>query len=81
MRRVVVTGIGLVSPYGVGAELGWKKLLAGVSAARVIDKFPVDDLACKIAHVIPRGDGSDGSLNPDQFLEAKEQRKIGDFIL
>ncbi len=81
MRRVVVTGIGLVSPYGVGAELGWKKLLAGVSAARVIDKFPVDDLACKIAHIIPRGDGSDGSLNPDQFLEAKEQRKIGDFIL
>jgi 3-oxoacyl-[acyl-carrier-protein] synthase II len=65
----------------VGAELGWKKLLAGVSAARVIDKFPVDDLACKIAHIIPRGDGSDGSLNPDQFLEAKEQRKIGDFIL
>jgi len=81
VRRVVVTGIGLVSPYGVGAELGWKKLLAGVSAARVIDKFPVDDLACKIAHVIPRGDGSDGSLNPDHFLEAKEQRKIGDFIL
>jgi len=81
VRRVVVTGIGLVSPYGVGAELGWRKLLAGVSAARVIDKFPVDDLACKIAHIIPRGDGSDGSLNPDQFLEAKEQRKIGDFIL
>ena len=81
MRRVVVTGIGLVSPYGVGAELGWKKLLAGVSAARVVDKFQVDDLACKIACVLPRGDGSDGSLNPDLFLEPKEQRKIGDFIL
>ena len=81
MRRVVVTGIGLVSPYGVGAEFAWTKLLAGVSAARVIDKFRVDDLACKIACITPRGDGSDGTLNPDRFLEPKEQRKIGDFIM
>ncbi len=81
MRRVVVTGLGLLSPYGVGAEHGWRQLLAGRSAARVIDRFEVDDLACKIAHEIPRGDGSDGTFNPDQFLEPKEQRKIGDFIL
>ncbi len=81
MRRVVVTGLGLLSPYGVGAEHGWSQLLSGRSAARVIDRFEVDDLACKIAHEIPRGDGSDGTFNPDQFLEPKEQRKIGDFIL
>lgn len=81
MRRVVVTGLGLLSPYGVGAEHGWRQLLSGRSAARVIDRFEVDDLACKIAHEIPRGDGSDGTFNPDQFLEPKEQRKIGDFIL
>ena len=81
MRRVVVTGIGLVSPYGVGAERGWRKLLEGKSAAAVIDRFPVDDLASKIAHMIPRGDGSNGTLNPDLLLEPKEQRKIGDFIL
>ncbi|MFZ1679666.1 MAG: beta-ketoacyl-ACP synthase II [Rhizobiaceae bacterium] len=81
MRRVVVTGLGLLSPYGVGAEHGWRQLLSGRSAARVIERFEVDDLACRIAHEIPRGDGSDGSFNPDQFLEPKEQRKIGDFIL
>jgi 3-oxoacyl-[acyl-carrier-protein] synthase II len=81
MRRVVVTGMGLVSPYGVGVEHGWRHLLSGASAARLIDKFDVSDLPCKIACSIPRGDGSEGTFNPDQFLEPKEQRKIGDFIL
>jgi 3-oxoacyl-[acyl-carrier-protein] synthase II len=80
MRRVVVTGMGLVSPFGVGVERGWKALLAGRSGARRIDTFDVEDLPCKIANMIPRGDGSDGTYNPDQFLEPKEQRKIGDFI-
>jgi len=80
MRRVVVTGMGLLSPYGVGVEHGWKQLLSGKSAARTIDKFDVSDLPCKIACSIRRGDGSDGTFNPDQFLEPKEQRKIGDFI-
>ena len=82
MRRVVVTGIGLLSPFGMGAEHTWKQVLAGKSAARRVDDlFKADDLACKIAHVVPRGDGSDHTFNPDQLLEAKEQRKIGDFIL
>ncbi|MCC0033124.1 MAG: beta-ketoacyl-ACP synthase II [Brucellaceae bacterium] len=82
MRRVVVTGIGLLSPFGMGAEHTWKQVLAGKSAARRIDDlFKADDLACKIAHVVPRGDGSDNTFNPDLLLEAKEQRKIGDFIL
>jgi 3-oxoacyl-[acyl-carrier-protein] synthase II len=80
MRRVVVTGIGLLSPLGEGAEHSWKQLLAGRSAARRVDTFEVDDLPCKIANVIPRGDG-EGEFNPDRFMEPKEQRKVGDFII
>lgn len=81
MRRVVVTGMGLLSPFGVGVEHGWKELLSGRSAARRVTEFEVDDLACKIAHVIPRGDGSDNTFSPEAYLEPKELRKIGDFIL
>ena len=81
MRRVVVTGLGLVSPFGMGFEHSWKELLSGRSAASRVTGFEVDDLACQIAHVIPRGDGSDGTFNPEAFLEPKELRKIGDFIL
>src|SRR5690606_32987004 len=80
MRRVVVTGVGLLSPFGVGAEHTWKELLAGKSAARRVETFEVDDLACKIAHVIPR-DGGENAFNPDSFLEPKEQRKVGDYII
>ncbi|MGC4025286.1 MAG: beta-ketoacyl-ACP synthase II [Mesorhizobium sp.] len=81
MRRVVVTGMGLLSPYGVGVEHGWKELLSARSAARRVTEFEVEDLACKIAHVIPRGDGSNNTFNPEAVLEPKELRKIGDFIL
>jgi 3-oxoacyl-[acyl-carrier-protein] synthase II len=81
MRRVVVTGIGMVSPLGCGAETTWQRLLKGKSGARRIDKFEVSDLPCKIACTIPRGDGSDGSFNPDQWMEPKEQRKVDDFII
>lgn len=81
MRRVVVTGLGLLSPFGTGVEHSWKELLSGRSAARRITEFEVDDLACRIAHVIPRGDGSNGTFNPEAVLEPKELRKIGDFIL
>ncbi|TJX45096.1 MAG: beta-ketoacyl-ACP synthase II, partial [Mesorhizobium sp.] len=56
MRRVVVTGLGLVSPFGMGFEHSWKELLTGRSAAKRVTEFEVEDLACKIAHVIPRGD-------------------------
>ncbi len=81
MRRVVVTGMGLLSPFGVGVEHGWRQLLSGRSAASRITAFDVEDYACKIAHSIPRGDGSDGTFNPEAVLESKELRKIGDFIL
>ncbi len=82
MRRVVVTGLGLVSPLGAGVETSWTRLLAGASGARRVDDlFQTDDLACKIANVIPRGDGSAGTFNPDTVLDLKDQRKIADFIL
>ncbi|TIW54119.1 MAG: beta-ketoacyl-[acyl-carrier-protein] synthase II [Mesorhizobium sp.] len=81
MRRVVVTGLGLLSPFGMGVEHSWRELLSGRSACRRVTEFQVDDLACKIAHIIPRGDGSNGTFNPEAVLEPKELRKIGDFIL
>src|SRR5256885_8595590 len=81
MRRVVVTGLGMVTPLGCGVEATWKRLLAGESGARRIEKFNVEDLAAKIACQIPRGDGSDGTYNPDQWMEPKEQRRVDDFIV
>src|ERR1700759_5062091 len=81
MRRVVVTGLGMVSPLACGVETTWKRILNGQSGARKIDTFDVSDLPSKIACMVPRGDGSDGSFNPDQWMEPKEQRKVDDFII
>src|ERR1700733_13989843 len=81
MRRVVVTGLGMVSPLGCGAEVSWERLIAGVSGAGPIQGFETSDLACKIAMQIPRGDGTAGTFNADQWMEPKEQRKVDDFIV
>ncbi|KQT52922.1 MULTISPECIES: beta-ketoacyl-ACP synthase II [unclassified Aureimonas] len=81
MRRVVITGIGMVSPLGAGADTTWKRLLAGESGAGKITSFQVDDLSCQVACQIPIGDGSGGTFNADQWLEPKEQRKVDDFIV
>jgi len=81
MRRVVVTGLGMVTPLACGVEPTWQRLLAGESGIDGIEKFDVSDLPCKIAGQVPRGDGSDGTFNPDQWMEPKEQRKVDDFIL
>src|ERR1700755_211493 len=81
MRRVVVTGLGMVSPLGCGVETTWKRILDGRSGARRIDTFDVSDLPSKIACVVPRGDGSDGTFNADQWMEPKDQRKVDDFII
>jgi 3-oxoacyl-[acyl-carrier-protein] synthase II len=81
MRRVVVTGLGVVSPLGCGVETTWKRILNSQSGARKIDTFDVSDLPSKIACMVPRGDGSDGTFNPDQWMEPKEQRKVDDFIV
>jgi 3-oxoacyl-[acyl-carrier-protein] synthase II len=71
----------MVTPLGCGVEPTWKRLLKGESGAGKIDSFDVSDLACKIACEIPRGDGSNATFNPDQWMEPKEQRKVDEFIL
>jgi 3-oxoacyl-[acyl-carrier-protein] synthase II len=80
MRRVVITGLGLVTPLGCGVETTWSRLLAGKSGAGPITRFKVDDLSCRIACDVPRGDGSDGTFDPDQWVDPKEQRRVDDFI-
>src|SRR3954469_14704033 len=81
MRRVVVTGLGMVSPLGWGVEPTWKRILNSESGARKIDTFDVPDLTSRIAGMGPRGDGSNGTFNPDQWMEPKDQRKVDDFII
>ncbi len=81
MRRVVVTGMGMVTPLGCGVETTWSRLIAGESGARVVDTFDVSDITCKIAGMIPTGDGTNGTYNPDQWMEPKEQRKVDKFIV
>ncbi len=81
MRRIVVTGMGMLTPLGCGVEPTWQRLLKGESGAKKIDTFDVSDVSCKIACMVPRGDGSNGTFNPDQWMEPKEQRKVDDFIV
>ncbi|GLS44690.1 3-oxoacyl-[acyl-carrier-protein] synthase II [Methylobacterium brachythecii] len=81
MRRVVVTGLGIVSPLGASVEHAWSRLVAGDSGAVKVGTFPVDDLACRIACMVPTGDGSDGTFNPDLWMDPKEQRKVDPFII
>lgn len=81
MRRVVITGLGLVTPLASGVDAGWARLLAGKSGARRVQEFEVSDISCQIACFVPRGDGSDGTFNPDDWMEPKEQRKVDDFII
>ena len=81
MRRVVVTGVGMVTPLGSGVETTWSRLIAGESGAVRVTDFEVSDLPSQIACRIPRGDGSNGTYNPDLSMEPKEQRKVDDFII
>lgn len=81
MRRVVITGLGLVTPVGCGVEASWSALLAGKNGARRVEEFEVSDITCQIANFIPRGATSDGKFNPDDWMEPKEQRKVDDFIV
>ncbi len=88
MRRVVVTGIGLISPLGQGTEITWKNILAGKSGAGRIMTFDPTDYACQVACEVPRVDGRggggpdvEGSFDPDQTMAPKDQRRVDDFIL
>ena len=81
LRRVVVTGLGMVSPLGGDAETTWRRILAGESGATRITKFDTENFAAKIACEVPRGDGTNGTFNPDAWVEPREQRRMDDFIL
>jgi 3-oxoacyl-[acyl-carrier-protein] synthase II len=80
MNRVVVTGLGMVSPLASGVEATWRRLLAGESGASRVEGFDVSDIACQIAAQVPRGAGGE-AFNPDDWMEPKEQRKVDDFII
>ncbi|MDO5621543.1 MAG: beta-ketoacyl-ACP synthase II [Paracoccus sp. (in: a-proteobacteria)] len=81
MRRVVVTGLGMVTPLACGVEETWSRLLDGQSGAGPITRFDPANVVTKYACEIPQGDGSDGTFNPDDWMEPKERRKVDDFIL
>ncbi len=81
MRRVVVTGLGIVSPLASGIEETWKRMLAGKSGLGRVQQCEVTDLPCQIAAEVPRGDGTDGTFNADLWMDAKEQRKVDTFII
>jgi 3-oxoacyl-[acyl-carrier-protein] synthase II len=81
MRRVVVTGIGVISPLASGAEITWQRLLKGESGIRGIQAFDVQDLPCKIAGMVPRGDAAGGGFNADSYVPPKDQRKMDTFIV
>jgi 3-oxoacyl-[acyl-carrier-protein] synthase II len=81
LRRVVVTGLGMVTPLGCGVAPTWKNLIAGKNGARRIEEFEVSDISCQIANFIPRGPLSEGKFDPNDWMEPKEQRKVDDFII
>ncbi len=81
MRRVVVTGLGMVTPLASGVEATWARLIAGQSGAGPITRFDTSNVVTTYACEIPRGDGSDGTFNPDDWMEPKDQRKVDEFIL
>ncbi len=81
MRRVVITGMGAVTSLGVGAEQNWQALLASRSGITAIEKFDVSDIPAKIAGLIPIGDGSNATFNADDWVPAKDRRRMDDFII
>ena len=81
MRRVVVTGMGLVTPLGVGVEHNWRGITGGKSGIGAIQAFDVSDLPAKIAGQVPLGDSADGKFNADDYMPPKDQRRVDDFIV
>ncbi len=81
MRRVVITGMGMVSPLASGVEETWSRLIAGKSGAGPITRFDASNLATRIACEVPYGDGSDGTFNSEDWVSSKDARKIDTFIL
>jgi 3-oxoacyl-[acyl-carrier-protein] synthase II len=80
MRRVVITGLGMVTPMACGVEPTWRRLLAGDSATARVENFDVSDLPCQIAAQVPRGEAPD-AFDPDDWMDPKERRRVDDFIV
>ena len=80
MKRVVITGLGMVTPMACGVEATWRRILAADSAAARVENFDVSDLPCQIAAQVPRGDAPD-AFDPDDWMDSKEQRRVDDFIV
>ena len=81
MRRVVVTGMGMVSPLGDTVSTTWDRLIEGRSGAGKITLFDAEEFPCKVACEVPLGDGSEGTFNPDAYMAPKDQRRVDNFIL
>ena len=81
MRRVAVTGMGLVTPLGIGLEEVWGRLLAGESGIRAIQSFDVSDLPSRVAGQVPRGDRASGLFNADDWVPPKDHRRMDEFII
>ena len=81
MRRVVVTGLGMVSPLACGVDATWSRIKSGETGIDKITSFDTSDLPCRVAGEVPRGDGGDGTYNPDDWMEPKNQRHVDEFIV
>src|SRR5262245_43216149 len=81
MKRVVVTGLGMVTPLGAGVAATWQRLIAGQSGVRAIQSFDVTDLPSKIAGQVPKGEAANGLFNADVFVTPQERRRLGEFVL
>ena len=81
MRRVVITGMGMVTPLGCGVDHNWNELIKGSSGAGIITRFNIENFRCKVACEVPIGDGSNGTFNVESWIEKKEIKKIDDFII
>ena len=81
MRRVVITGMGMVTPLGDGVDTNWRRLMAAESGIRSIQAFDTTDLATKIAGEVPQGDKANGHFNVDSYIQPKDQRKLDKFLI
>lgn len=81
MRRVVVTGLGLVTPLGCGVDINWRRLIAGESGIQKVDRFDTSDLSSQIAGMVPLGPYSEGKFTADEWVSGKDQRKMDQFIV
>ena len=80
-RRVVVTGIGIISPLGLGQKINWKRLISGESGIDTINSFDASELTCKIGGEIPLGSFKEGNLDVNEWFDIKDQRKLDRFII